>query len=485
MPKKLLLADDSVTIQRVIELTFAGEDVQVLAVGDGEEAIARIAAEKPDIVLADIGMPKRSGYEVSAFVKGSAELENIPVLLLAGAFEPVDEVKAKEAKCDGVLVKPFEPQHVIARVRELIGGAKGSPTQAVRDIPRPAAALAPPRPVELPKREERPPIPDDLMEFGDDDLLPREDMLPSVQDVEMAPPPIVLDESLDDYFDKLDEAFGAINTTASPASPGAEARPPRSEGPVLERDLEGFDEPPTIGAPPPVHHAEPPPLEMTDPFAGIDAIDAIDAGEAAHVPTLDDLLAGMPPGPKIVDIDFDSEPAAVELPRVIDMPAPLPPAAVSPPVVVAGPPIEPPDVTPTLTPAPPAPTLPLAPGKVEGLAPGSVEGHVPIEVERPAPTTEGASGRSIIADAFAALFAVEQGEPGAAPPRLAGNGSSPVTVTDTMIDDVARRVVQKLALGTSEQMQAMVKEIVSSVAERLVREEIDRIRRQGAGGGGQ
>jgi CheY-like chemotaxis protein len=69
MPKKLLLADDSITIQRVVELTFSGEDVQVLTAGDGEEAIARIPKEKPDIILADIGMPKRSGYEVSAFVK--------------------------------------------------------------------------------------------------------------------------------------------------------------------------------------------------------------------------------------------------------------------------------------------------------------------------------------------------------------------------------------------------------------------------------
>ena len=87
-------------------------------------------------------------------MKGRPELAHIPVLLLAGAFEPVDEAKAKEAGCDGVLVKPFEPQHVIARVREPLGGATGSPTQsAVSDIPRPAAALAPSRPVELPTRE--------------------------------------------------------------------------------------------------------------------------------------------------------------------------------------------------------------------------------------------------------------------------------------------------------------------------------------------
>jgi hypothetical protein len=94
-------------------------------------------------------------------------------------------------------------------------------------------------------------------------------------------------------------------------------------------------------------------------------------------------------------------------------------------------------------------------------------------------------GRSIIADAFSALLAAEQGEPGAAPPRLAGNGSAAPVVTDTMIDDVAKRVIQRLALGSSDQMQAMVKEIVSSVAERLVREEIDRIRGQAGGGRGQ
>jgi CheY-like chemotaxis protein len=472
MRKKLLLADDSVTIQRVIELTFSGEDVQVIPVGDGEEAIARIPIDRPDIILADIAMPKRSGYEVSAFVKSNPEFEKIPVLLLAGAFEPVDEAKAREAKCDGVLVKPFEPHHVIARVRELIGGAKGTPTQAVPDIPRPAAVLAPPRPVELPKREDRPAIPDDLMDIGEDDLLPRGEMLPAVQD-EMTSQPIVLDDSLDDYFDKLDEAFATINPTASTAPPaaGAEPRPARPDRPVIEQDFESFDEPPMIPAPT-VYHAEPSIMDAADPFA---AFDAIETGEATRVPTLDDLLAGMPPDPTSGAINFDADaiemppvempvPSNVEVPTIIDIPAMPPLIAVPPPIVVA-PPIEPPDVTPTLTPGPPRPPMDIAPSITEG--------------------TESTAGRSIIADAFSALLAAEQGEPGAAPPRLAGNGTSAPVVTDRMIDDVAKRVIQRLALGSSEQMQAMVKEIVSSVAERLVREEIDRIRRQGAGDSGQ
>jgi hypothetical protein len=164
-------------------------------------------------------------------------------------------------------------------------------------------------------------------------------------------------------------------------------------------------------------------------------------------------------------------PSNVGGPKIIDLPLPAP-VSVPPPIVVAPPAIEPPDVTATLTPGPPAA---VAPSKVEPVAPTVVGSAEPT------------SGRSIIADAFSALLAAEQGEPGAVPPRFAGNGSSsPPAVTDTMIDDVARRVIQRLALGSSEQMQAIVKEIVSGVAERLVREEIDRIRSgQRAAGGGQ
>ena len=93
MRPKLLLADDSVTIQRVIELTFADEDVQVVAVGDGQQAIDRVRLDHPDIVLADVGMPELDGYEVSAFIKGDPALAHIPVLLLTGAFEPIDEAQ--------------------------------------------------------------------------------------------------------------------------------------------------------------------------------------------------------------------------------------------------------------------------------------------------------------------------------------------------------------------------------------------------------
>lgn len=120
MPKTLLLADDSVTIQRVIELTFAHEDVRVVSVGDGRSAVQWIDNEKPDIVVADVGVPEVDGYEIVAHVKKSKTMGNTPVLLLAGAFEPVDDAKVRASGCDGLLVKPFEPQQLIARVKELL-----------------------------------------------------------------------------------------------------------------------------------------------------------------------------------------------------------------------------------------------------------------------------------------------------------------------------------------------------------------------------
>ena len=142
MPQTLLLADDSVTIQRVIELTFADEAINVVAVSDGDQAIARIEADPPDIVLVDIGMPGRTGYEVAQHIKQSPRLKHIPVLLLAGAFEPIDQAKAVAAGCDGVLAKPFEPQLVIARVKELLARGEQDAAAAPEASPRRRARSA-------------------------------------------------------------------------------------------------------------------------------------------------------------------------------------------------------------------------------------------------------------------------------------------------------------------------------------------------------
>ena len=200
MARKLLLADDSVTIQRVIELTFADEDVQVLAVGNGREAIERVASESPDIVLADVGMPERDGYEVAAFIKNDPKLAHIPVLLLTGAFEPIDEVRAKSVKCDGVLVKPFEPQMVISRVRELLAGAPAQPVSESAAAPTPPAK---------PSASTAPAAPDPVAASATAAKAEGKDR----------------PQALDEYFDRLDAAFAKLGTTVSPVPPALGPEP--------------------------------------------------------------------------------------------------------------------------------------------------------------------------------------------------------------------------------------------------------------------
>ena len=137
MSKTLLLADGSSTIQRVVALTFADEDIRVVTVDDGEQALQSIERDEPDIVLADVGLPRVDGYSVSSHVKTSPQWQHIPVLLLAGAFEPIDEDRARAARCDGVLVKPFEPRQLVSRVQELLEAARAR--QAVAGAARAAA----------------------------------------------------------------------------------------------------------------------------------------------------------------------------------------------------------------------------------------------------------------------------------------------------------------------------------------------------------
>ena len=131
MSRRILLADDSVTIQKVIELTFMDEDYEVTAVSNGDEAIAALGHEAPDIVLADVHMPGANGYEVCRRAK---ELHpHVPVLLLVGTFEPFDEAKAREAGADSYLKKPFDSQDLLERVGELVGPAANPAPAAVEE----------------------------------------------------------------------------------------------------------------------------------------------------------------------------------------------------------------------------------------------------------------------------------------------------------------------------------------------------------------
>jgi CheY-like chemotaxis protein len=140
MAKRLLLADDSLTIHRVVELTFADEDFEVISARSGTEAIEKINQVRPDIVIADVNMPEQDGYQVCKYVKSNSELANIPVILLKGIFEPYDEERAKEAGYDAVISKPFQSKSFIAKVKEVLASPG---KEAVEPSPPPAEKVTP------------------------------------------------------------------------------------------------------------------------------------------------------------------------------------------------------------------------------------------------------------------------------------------------------------------------------------------------------
>lgn len=125
MGYKILLADDSITIQKVVELILSEEDCTITSVNNGDEAFEIAKRDKPDIILADIIMPKTDGYQLCEKVKEYPDLMNTPVLLLAGAYESFDTSRASAVGADDYIIKPFESQELIKKVKDCIErGAK-------------------------------------------------------------------------------------------------------------------------------------------------------------------------------------------------------------------------------------------------------------------------------------------------------------------------------------------------------------------------
>jgi len=362
VPHTLLLADDSVTIQRVIELTFADEDVKVVAVSDGDQAIQRLDSAPPDIVLADIGMPGKNGYEVAQYVKRSPHLAHIPVVLLTGAFEPVDQARAEEAGCDGVLAKPFEPQLVIGRVRELLTKPKESLDADLAASADEGGEWEPPN-LDAATRGEATP-----------------DGAPT------AAPPI----DIGDYFDRLDAAFADLS--------GGGAQAPE--------------------APPQAKPAAAPP-----PHASV--ADEIDWFGSRGLKEAQEPVASVP---------------------MVEAVAPVPESV-----------------------EPPAALLPVEDLPPESRHDDSMDVVAPRRIELPRKPVE----LPPLSDAFAALLAAEQRD---ASPTSAPVWPATARSADALVDQVARRVLDELSAQSDRVVRETVSDLVSTIAERLVREEIERIK---------
>lgn len=390
MMPKLLLADDSITVQRVIALTFQGEGIEVIAVGDGDQAVDAIERERPQIVLADLSMPGRDGYAVAEYVKRSPEhSRETRVVLLTGAAEPVEEARSRALGIDGVLSKPFEPHVATALVRRLLTESPTVPGNGAHDE-APAAAAAPAG------KAGGPAAPDAI--------------------------------AVDDYFRRLDEALATagLGTAPDAAADLAAAAPPAA-------DVARAAEAETLVVQPPRAAA----IEASEaPGAGtlVDAFSALLAAEEGD--------GGVVAGP-------------VEM---VGAPGPVPPPAVE-----------------------------WTPGhehavEAKAAAPASagprVIEHTPGS---PAVTFErDETPEPALAEAATVLIAAPPAAPASSPSRPPAalradvpEGPLDGIDLDVFADAVAQKILHRL---TDARIDAIVSERVLEIAERLVREEIERIK---------
>ena len=159
MTPRILVADDSITIQKVVELTFSKEDFQIIRALNGVEAIAKAKESKPDIILLDIFMPEKNGYEVCESLRKDPQLKEVPIIFLVAAFEEFDKERSLRSGANDYVTKPFESKQLIAKVKQHLfartaqltsekEGVKGE-VPGVKAGPPPWEALAARTPVEV------------------------------------------------------------------------------------------------------------------------------------------------------------------------------------------------------------------------------------------------------------------------------------------------------------------------------------------------
>jgi CheY-like chemotaxis protein len=280
MPKTLLLADDSRTIQQAVSMTFAGEDVKITAVADGEAALQAAKQSKPDLILADVSMPKLGGYELCQRLRADAALKDVPVLLLGGGI-PIDPAKAIAVGANGHMPKPFDSGKLIEQVKNILANPKAKPVISAAPTttpPRPAAPVARPSMPAAPAKPAgppsgvgagstmvmaRPPMPAAPASRPPAPVLPRPSSPPLARPAS-APPPAA-----------AKPAAPPSRPPAPSPSPSMPARPPP---PQMAKPAA----PPRPSAPPPKNPTPPPPPAALDDDEDIPMDDEIvDAEEAA------------------------------------------------------------------------------------------------------------------------------------------------------------------------------------------------------------
>ena len=476
MGKKILLADDSITIQKVIELTFSDEDFEVVTVGNGRLAIERVQEVRPDVVLCDVIMPEKNGYEVCDFIKKSPQFGAIPVLLLTGAFEPFDQEQAARVGCDGFLAKPFEPETLIAKVKDLLSKAAArqsapamsEPAAARFEVPPAAVASTSPFAGAAAPTFSAPPV-------AAASPFAAAPVAPAFAPVE---PPQVVEEPEMAFIP--DEPFEDLDTPSfdSPDLPASEPDSVESLLPITSEESETlsgsgsgdasatvmfradsmpWSTPPSPPAPTAPTPHEPEGVAELPVFEEVIEETEVEATIPSFVPSPAQAWAPVPP-PQMV------APAFVVPPPV---PAPLPAPVLAPPVPAVAPPPPPPPALappPVTVVAPPAPPPQATPAPVP-MAPRMAATPVYEPLPEPAPPAPVAPEASSFADVAAAIQEPED--------LIAPSLAAQVDVPVDMVAQIAQRVVAQVS---EKVVERIAWEVIPDLAEALIKREIERLK---------
>jgi CheY-like chemotaxis protein len=428
MKRRILLADDSVTIQKVIELTFMDEDYEVRAVSNGDDAVKLLSEINPDFVIADVHMPGANGYEVCRRAKQLRP--DLPVLLLVGTFEPFDEGEARAAGADSHLKKPFDSQELLQRVEELISkapSAPAAPVAAPAPVPAPPAFTAAPPPPPAPGPAASPgprPLADWTANVTPDWLAQPAHEFSAPEPAPPAPAPIP-EFSAEPAWD---------NFELEPAPPAFAAPPAATAASAPPAHLEPFDHEPSFALEPdPGFHAEPVfEIEESEESFGMreDVFGAPSELSLDEAPPQDRYLPEEP-APTAAGFNWSVEPEPVR-------PEPHRSEQPTGPWEVAAPP-------------PPAPWKAPEPLAEPSAAPEAFAAPAPESAFPPGPT-------------------ISATEPAAAH-AAAGNGH----LSDDDVDRIARRVVELLG---DRAVRDVAWEVIPDMAEVIIRDRLRELEAQ-------
>ncbi len=329
MAIKILLADDSLTIQKVVELTFSDAETRLMAVGSGDRAVQALDDFQPDIVLADVVMPGLTGYDVCDAVKRRSGGPFVPVVLLTGTFEPFDRSRAERVGSDAIVTKPFDSHALQGLVRDLVTRARA----ARQDAETAALAAPPPAPEPPPtmilsvadlEAEIPPPAP------GAEDMGATQSMQALDLNEALLPPFVAREEVLpveDANYRTMAMKIPTPEELAAAAPIETSAPPPPPPPAFFEPEPAAAVPPPSPGfyEPEPISLAPPPP----SPFYRPELVPSVEPPPAFVAETE---RAGVEPPPPfdfepVTAADPPAPPAFYELEPAFVPPVPPPPPA--------------------------------------------------------------------------------------------------------------------------------------------------------------